>query len=45
VFRKDSINITNSLLKIEDRSLDGLLAAVGDTFNLSSASVRVKEKI
>ena len=45
VFRKDSINITGNLLKIEDRTLNGLLEAVGSTFNLSSASVRVKENI
>lgn len=45
VFRKDVINITDQLHKIEDRSMQGLLGAVGSLFNLSSASVRVKEAI
>lgn len=45
VFRKDQINITKRLQKIKDRSKFGLLAVVGDVFNLSSASIRVKEEI
>ena len=45
VFRKDMINITERLQKIEERTLEGLLQSVGSIFNLSSASVRVKEKV
>lgn len=43
VFRKEAVNITPNLKKIENRTKKGLLDAVGDVFNLSSASVRVKE--
>jgi hypothetical protein len=43
VFRKDSVAITPNLKKINNRTKKGLLDAVGDVFNLSSASVRVKE--
>lgn len=45
VFRKEELNITPRLKKIENRTKKGLLEAVGDVFNLSSASVRVKEQV
>ena len=45
VFRKSQINITSTLKKIENRTKKGLLEAVGEVFNLSSASVRVKEEV
>lgn len=44
VFRKEQMNITPNLKKIENRTKKGLKQAVGDVFNLSSASVRVKEQ-
>lgn len=45
VFRKNGIHITSNLQKIQNRTKKGLLDAVGEVFNLSSASVRVKEEI
>ena len=45
VFRKSGINITDTLKKIENRTKKGLLEAVGEVFQLSSASVRVKEEV
>ena len=45
VFRKDSMNITPKLERIESRTVEALKAAIGNIFNLSSASVRVREKI
>lgn len=44
VFRKEQMNITPNLKKIENRTKKGLKDAVGTVFNLSSASVRVKEQ-
>jgi len=45
VFRKEVVNISRNLKKIENRTKKGLLDAVGDVFSLSSASIRVKEQI
>jgi hypothetical protein len=45
VFRKEQMNITPKLAKIEERSLKALKSAIGNIFTVSSASVRVKEQI
>ena len=44
IFRKSGMNITNKIRRIEGSTLKDLNEAVGAVFNLSSASVRVREK-
>jgi hypothetical protein len=44
IFRKSGMNITSKIRRIEGTALEDLKTAVGEVFNLSSASVRVREK-
>jgi len=44
IFRKSGMNITSRIRRIEGNTLEDLNTAVGEVFNLSSASVRVREK-
>ena len=45
IFRKSGMYISDSLNKIKGNTVQDLKDAVGDVFNVSSASVRVKEKV
>jgi len=45
VFRKSGMNISQKIRRIEGTQLKDLKAAVGSVFNVSSASVRVRENI
>tara|TARA_R110000772_G_scaffold148902_9_gene259552 strand:+ start:616 stop:1686 length:1071 start_codon:yes stop_codon:yes gene_type:complete len=43
VFRKSGMNIQTQLRTIEGNNIDALLSAIGNVFNVSSASVRLRE--
>ena len=45
IFRKSGMHISDSIRRIEGTTLEDLNNAVGTVFNVSSASVRVHEKI
>jgi hypothetical protein len=45
IFRKSGMYISSDLNKIKGNTLQDLKDAVGMVFNVSSASVRVREKV